>query len=284
MGYLIAGPADSLNMKPGQKITFELLTDNVLAASMDTPVWMNNTLIFDKKRFHYFRDGKAGNKTAYCFIACPPSALTDDDVAAINARFDQNEGAHNRSVKQLIAGSLARHFNGRAFHVYEPGSGQFPLAPWFPAGTNVTYHGIESDPACIAALEEQGFLASSWKEALEAGAPQGKPSVCAAIYALHFMVNEELPAAILRLTSEDGFFVGNYYMHPHEQRAGKERERLAGLLRDSGLESVVLKQAGDPHNEYWIIGRDPEALRAYAADFGGFMRQKNERENAVPRP
>lgn len=251
-------------MKPGQKWTWEFLTKNVLFIHMDDPVWINNTQSIDGQKFHYFRDGKADGKTVYCFIARSPSELTSEDMLAINSLCDIKEGARNRKVKERIAGALARHFNGRAFHVFEPGCGRYPLTPWFPAGTDVSYKGIESDPSCVEVLAKKGIAASSWQKAMKEGVPQGRPSVCAAVYALHFMVGPELPEAIRRLTGKDGFFVGNYYAHPHEKRTRKDRRKLSRILKEAGLFSAVRQVGADSRNEYWVIGANRRVVKEFS--------------------
>lgn len=245
-------------------MTLRKWTENVLSVCMTEPVWINNTFLIDKQKFRYFRDGKADGKTLYCFIARPPSELSAEDTLAINGFCDVKEGVRNRQVKKRIAGALARHFNGRAFHVFEPGCGRYPLVPWFPAGTDVSYKGIESDPSCVRALEEKGIAASSWHDAMEEGAPQDRPSVCAAVYALHFMAGPELPAAIRSLTGKDGFFVGNYYAHPHEKRTRKDRRKLSRILKEAGLFSAVRQVGADSRNEYWVIGANRRVVNEFS--------------------
>lgn len=261
------------------KLEWEQVAPHVLVVRMDAPILLDNTVTLEGQRYHYFRDGRQGQKTVYSYISAPPSLLNEQDVLAINACLDKEEGRHNRAVKSLLADALSRHFKDAAFHVYDLGCGDYPLAPYFLPGAAVSYHGVESDDRCLMRLEKAGVRASSWAQALAQGPAPDRPTVCAAVYALHFMVDPFLPAAIEKLIGQDGFFVGNFYMHPHEKRSGQERRRLSALLEDRGLASIVMKAAGDPNNEYWIIGRagDEEVLSAYAASLKQAMRAAGTR-------
>ncbi len=238
------------------------LSGNVIAVDRQAALMANpQRIVFGMRPFHQFR--RSDEKTFY--IAKLPSDLEHNDITAINRACDTHEKPQNRAVKNVLAKSLQAHFNGKAFHVYEMGSGRYPISPYF-GNADLSFHAIETDPSCIDHMHRMNIPASNWETALAQGVPEGKPSVGVSVYALHFLANSDLAAAIDNLTSMDGFMVGNFYIHPEESRTGVGRKKLAQKLNENDIAHIVIKDPADRSNEYWIMGRMDcrESMASYA--------------------
>ena len=242
------------------------ITDNLICVPLGAGAQADPDLILDERRFTFFRGGTDG--TAY-YIGARPADLPQRDIEAINSHCDTGEGSRNRLVKRDIAEALKAHFNERAFHVFDMGSGKKPIFRFFPENADITFHAIDRDPACVQELHKMNIPASTWEA--ELNAPQDRPSVAVSVYALHFMVNDTLAENIKKLAGgPDGFFVGNFYVDPEEKKTGAEREKLGDILRRHNMSHVVMKDPGCGSSEYWVIS--PTGDIGAAANFAETMK------------
>lgn len=233
------------------KKAIERLTANLIAVPVSTTHWAEPELILDDEKYSYFR-GCPGNKSIFIRNAAP-GELSQEDIETLNARCDEKERPRNRKVKSHIAGSLSRYFGQMAFHVYEIGCGKFPIAPYFSERGGVSYHGIERDRNHLVALHSMDIPASDWRTALRQPPVKDRPSICVAIYALHFMVNSKLPERLKILTNEMGFFVGNFYVDPYEQDSRKQRDKLGAILKKQDMSYIIVDDTQSRANQYWLI-------------------------------
>jgi hypothetical protein len=219
----------------------------------------------------FFRNGprrtnEAGENIARNFyLSVPPSELTNEDITALNRHCDVREGARNREVKKAISQSLSRYFTDHAYHVTEFGSGAVPIADYLPRNDDVSFHAVDCDPAIVENLQKAGMPASNWTTVMAEGVPADRTAVAVSVYAMHFMVNDEFVDHIRGLTSQDGFFVGNFYIDQKEQATGEQRQKLGEILKKQNMSHVVLKNCAS--NEYWVIGpnANQERVEAFAA-------------------
>lgn len=229
----------------------ERLTANLIAVPVATTHWSEPELILDGEKYSYFR-GCPGNMSVFVRNAAP-GELSQEDIEILNARCDEQERPRNRKVKRQIAGSLSQYFGQMAFHINEIGCGKFPITPHFGERSGVSYHGIERDRNHLAALHKMDIPASDWGAALRQPPIKDRPSICVAIYALHFMVNSKLPQRIRTLTNDMGFFVGNFYVDPHEQDSSKQRHKLGKILKTQDMSYIIVDDTQSRANQYWII-------------------------------
>lgn len=229
------------------------LSDNVITVPKAVAGTANPFLSIDGRKFNLFRTGHGRDGTEQVYISALPSQLKGDDIAAINSLCDANEGGLNRLVKQDLGIALSRYFNRESFHVNEAGCGRYPITSYFPANADITYHGIDTDPANVAALHKMKISASDWG-GLPA-LPEGKTSVGVAVYALHFMVSRDVPRQIGSLFSDGGFFAGNFYIDPAERQHRKQGDFLARVLKSANMPFLRLKDPEHNANEYWVIGK-----------------------------
>ena len=222
-------------------------------------------MIADGSRYSYFR-ACPGDRSVFIRNGAP-AELTLDDIEALNARCDDREKPRNRQVKKNVVHSLTRYFGEAAFHIYEFGCGRFPLSKYFGSRSGISYHGIERDRNHIAELHQMNIPASGWDVAMKNPVPTDKPSVCTAVYALHFMVNSKLPKRIRTLTNEQGFFVGNFYIDPNEAQSFSARRKLGDILDRNDMSFITIDDPGSRANNYWVIGSsgDVTNIHRYAA-------------------
>lgn len=265
----------------------EKVSDHVIAIERAVAERADQTLILDNGvTGSFFRrgaeltndDGVRVRRSYY--LTALPSELTANDIIAINDNCDVKEGARNREVKNALGASLKDHFEGRSYHVTEFGAGTAPIIPYLPEGHNVTYHGIDCDPNIVNELAAQGVSASTW-EGVTKGAPSDRTRIGVGVYSLHFMVNQDLPGHIRSLTSDDGFYVGNFYVDQREQESGGQRRKLGDILKSQNMHYVVLQNPANPTTEYWVIG--PTAETQAVDDFAAVLRSHDSgRPNAKP--
>ncbi|MCB9997124.1 MAG: hypothetical protein H6869_11900, partial [Rhodospirillales bacterium] len=122
----------------------------------------------------------------------------------------------------------------------------------------------DKDPSHVHALHRMNLRASDWSDLQFADKPDDKSTVAVSIYALHFMVNNKLARRLDRLTADDGFFVGNFYLCPAEQKDCAERERLKSILDRHNMTYFVIDDPASNANEYWIIASQQNAEQAGA--------------------
>jgi len=223
-----------------QQITPNVITISKAAADAADPF-----LSLDGKRFHFFRS----NSDYTTYIAGLPSQLANEDVLAINATCDRSEGSRNRSVKESIAQTLSSCFRGTSFRLTELGCGAHPILDYFP-NADIAYHGVELDPAHVNHVQTKLKLsASDWQGIPDL--PDGKPSLCVSVYALHFMLKRSLPEEIGRLISKDGVFIANLYLDAQETKDHRQSTYLDRLLRTSKME--YRRVSDGRFNEYWLV-------------------------------
>ena len=268
----------------------ENVSDNVIAIERAVAERADQTLILDNgAEGTFFRrgaeltnpDGVRVRRSYY--LSMLPSDLSVNDIIAINKNCDVKEGARNREVKNALGASLKDHFEGRRYHITEFGAGTAPILPYLPGGHDVTYHGIDCDPAIVNELAAQGVSASTWEGATGKAPPADRTRIGVGVYSLHFMVNQDLPGHIRSLTSDDGFYVGNFYVDQREQESGGQRRKLADILKSQNMHYVVLQNPANPTTEYWVIS--PTAEKSAVDEFAAVLRSHdNGRPNGKPAP
>lgn len=231
----------------------EKITENLILVPAANSHWSDPHLILDGDKYSYFR-GCPGGLSVFIKNGAP-AELTQTDIETLNARCDNTEKPRNRQVKKNIATSLKRYFGEMAIHIYEFGCGKFPITRQFGDRNGLSYHGIERDRNHIAELHRMDIPASDWAAAMKHPAPADRPSICVAIYALHFMVSSKLPRRISHLTNDQGFFVGNFYVDPTEQRSSKQRHALGNMIKNADMSYIVVDDPRNRANQYWVIGR-----------------------------
>lgn len=225
------------------------VTPNLISVTFAEAATADPSLIIDGQQFNMFRQKAA----SLYYLKGNPSDLSDEDVSALNSLLDTGEGSRNRMVKKDLAAALQSHFQDHSIHVSEFGSGKKPILRHLPEGMNVTFHAVERDPACVEHLHTMDISASDWPGALAKGVPEGKPAIALSVYALHFMVNRDLPPRISQLVSRDGFFAANFYVDPAESESGEQRRKLHDIFNESGMSHVVLTDPQFKGNEYWVV-------------------------------
>lgn len=230
------------------------ITANFISIRVGVAMRADPLLILEGTAFSLFRSN--GTQGLAYYIAGRPKDLSEEDIAAINQHCDKGEGRRNRAVKKELAAALKAHFNGKAFHIYDVGSGKKSIADYLDPSVNATLHAIDTDPACVAELHKMNIPASTWESV--PSAPQDIPSVCVSVYALHFMVNNGLAENIRTLAGNHrgGFFTGNFYIDPAEKETGEGRQKLRDILNRHGMSHVVMPDPDSGSSEYWIISPD----------------------------
>lgn len=243
-----------MHMSLGQIIA-EKISPNLISIPLAEAANADPTFILENEAFSYYRSGK--DRVIFRKKEVPPSHFYPEDNGALNNFCEQEEGRLNKAVKKELALALIKHFNGLSFHLMEFGCGFFPLVHHFGSKARLSYQGIEVDENCIRELHEMNVPAANWEHASELGLPEGKDTIAASVYAMHFMVNNEFADRIKKLTSDNGFFVGNFYSDPAEKVTGNEKQRLRAILKENNLFHIVLKNASakKDSSEYWIIGK-----------------------------
>ena len=152
-----------------------------------------------------------------------PSELPQGDILAINNLLDSKEGEGNKAVKKVIAGALTQVFGDQRIKLFEIGPGTFPIAPYFnKSSLDIEYHGIDCDPACIKSLHRQGYDASHCDTIPAVKHQDGVPSIVTSVYALQFVIDDQLPDRMGHLLTDDGIFVGNLYLDNNERQLRKK--------------------------------------------------------------
>ncbi len=223
------------------------ISRNVITISRAAVESSNPFLVLDKQRFHFFRC----NDRHATYIAGLPSQLTPKDILAINQTCDQAEGACNRRAKTVIAETLSNAFNRTAFRLTELGCGARPILEYFPR-SQVEYHGVEVDPDHVEHIKSQLHLSASGWDGIP-DIPAEKPSLCVSVYALHFMINRDLPQKINQLISADGAFIGNLYRDRQETIDNKQGAYLKRMLSCARMDFKIINDC--PSNAYWVIGK-----------------------------
>jgi len=225
-------------------------TEAIKLAGM-TPAGL--TPLFEGAPSSYYRRNK--EFAFYALGGINPANFTPQDNVALNKLCEAEEGHHNKAVKRLISASLAAHFKKQSFHLNEFGPGFYPILSYFNESVRLSYHGIDTDEACLDELHRMDIPASDWNVAMQGPAPD-KPVVAAGVYSLHFLAKDDFGQKIEQLTSAgDGFFVGNFYIDPSEEVNRTGRKALAHVLEENNLYHVVLKNPKERGSEYWIIGK-----------------------------
>jgi len=212
--------------------------------------------VINGQQFSYYRS----NNTFAIFRPrdLPASRFLPEDNKVLNELCERpQEGKRNKTVKREISAALSAYFNKQSFHIYEFGSGYYPISSYFRDSVTFTYQGIDSDEHCIEELHRMNVPASNWATITGQEPPHDKPSVATSVYAMHFMIDQDFADRIKLLTSADGFFIGNFYVDPGEMETGAERQRLRSILEQNSLYHIVLKDRNPnkASNEYWIIGK-----------------------------
>lgn len=257
------------------------LSPRVLSIPADEARMADPRKIMEGTGYHPFRYGRDN----VIFIKGTTSQLGQEDIEALNAEADTSEFSKNRLVKSDIGGALSAHFRDKAIKVFEMGCGQYPIMPYLSDKMDATYHGIDRDKHCVDIVKDKGFDASGWNVLKAPGHEEGRTSICVSVYALHFMVQENIASRIKALTSDGGFFVGNFYSDPDEVRSHEQRDKLKDILTEKGMNFMTLADPECRANEYWIISApgDQGEIHGFAnALKSNILRNRNSGPTAAP--
>ncbi|MCI5059519.1 MAG: hypothetical protein MRY79_00440 [Alphaproteobacteria bacterium] len=239
-----------------QKSMFEIATGHVLVVSKQVAESFNPHVIAGQG-LRFFRHTDGGD---HVFLTCPPDRLDAKANQVIAQRCDGTEKQANKRVKTILAEAIHEVVGDKPVHMFEIGCGRYTVANNMSRDMKLTFTGIDklTDQKMTIVTSPHMTVTNFDNKPVtledvvrDPIVEEGHIPVVTAVYSLHFLDKQRLPAQLMNIIDFEGFFVGNLHLVGTRKEKEAQLTEMRSALDSSGMAYTCIR---DGHsNSFFVI-------------------------------